>query len=73
MQLSIANFSKPSSIYNNFTFLNETRPTRPVQRNGFTLTQTDTGWILFGGDRHRLTINDLWYLNPKSLEIAKFL
>ena len=35
---------------------------RPLQRDGCSITRISDGWILFGGDRHKVTFNDTWLL-----------
>lgn len=43
---------------------------KPLARDGATMTPLKEGWILFGGDRHKATFNDIWILNKN--ELSKF-
>jgi hypothetical protein len=40
---------------------------RPLPRDGATIVDGYEGWILFGGDRYKVTFNDAWLINRDEL------
>jgi hypothetical protein len=38
---------------------------RPLPRDGATISRTSIGWVLIGGDRHKVTFNDIWILSQE--------
>lgn len=40
---------------------------RPLPRDGATIVEGFEGWILFGGDRYKVTFNDTWLINRDEL------
>ena len=44
--------------------------TRPLPRDGASIVEGFEGWVLFGGDRYKVTFNDAWLINRD--ELLKF-
>ena len=36
---------------------------RPKARDGFSLVPLEQGWLVFGGDRNKVSFNDAWFLS----------
>ncbi len=39
----------------------------PLPRDGATIVEGFEGWVLFGGDRYKVTFNDSWIINRDEL------
>ena len=57
----LARIAKPEELID--LNIRSDKSERPLPRDGFSCVEIDMGWLIFGGDRHKVSYNDSWYLN----------
>jgi hypothetical protein len=40
---------------------------RPLARDGFSFLEIEQGWLVFGGDRNKVSFNDFWFMSKDYL------